>query len=176
MYTSTASCTPTGIIYYTSLSFRLLSAVHSLTTGGVCSARCWSGYSCHIPTNSHHLLTAHTTHHLPVPDPQRRKVHSTAGTSPMILWVSVRDGLRHTIAGVTEWALWHHSTDIWIWAGDNSRSCVVHENTWSMHKHSTERNLTTHAYFVTRALHAEEREPKSHLKLSRIILVPWKHS
>ena len=21
-------------------------------------------YSCHIPTNSHHLLTAHTTHHL----------------------------------------------------------------------------------------------------------------
>ena len=47
-----------------------------------CRLPSWSisGYSCHIPTNSHHLLAAHTTHHS-VSDHERKEsqqVHSPA--------------------------------------------------------------------------------------------------
>ena len=59
----------TSILGYQSVSYCLIVHRCACTTGN----RSISGYSCHIPTNSHHLLTAHTTHHLQVPVPAQKK-------------------------------------------------------------------------------------------------------
>ena len=70
--------------FYIRLSECLIVHRCACTTGN----RSISGYSCHIPTNSHHLLTAHTTHHLQVPVPAQKKEWQVE-TSCCCLWSCV---------------------------------------------------------------------------------------
>ena len=86
MYSKGSVTTIDHITYYFYIRLSECLIVHrcACTTGN----RSISGYSCHIPTNSHHLLTAHTTHHLQVPVPAQKKEWQVE-TSCCCLWSCV---------------------------------------------------------------------------------------